>query len=330
MKHLCHKLFILTAGCLICLAGCQRSRQESQPAEKPAPIERPAFNSDSAYAFVAAQCAFGPRVPNTEAHRKCGQYITEILRTLCDTVYVQEFTIPAYDGTILKAKNIIGCFNPRSEQRVFAAAHWDSRPCADHDPDPLNHRTPIDGANDGASGIGILLETARQLSIDHPENGIDLICFDVEDYGAPQDVQSNIQDDWCLGSQYWSQHPHTPGYRARFGVLLDMVGGQNAVFCKEGTSDFYARDILERVWNAAAQLGYSTDFSRKVTPPIIDDHLYINKTMRIPVIDIIEYHEKSGTGFNPSWHTLDDNIQNIDRKTLQKVGEVLLHTLRNE
>ncbi len=333
MKHNCKKLSIIIMCVLLCMTACRRSSEQMQAdgSNTPTqPIERPSFDADSAYAYVAAQCGFGPRVPNTEAHRRCSRYIIETLRSFCDTVYVQEFTVRAYDGTMLKAKNIIGSFNPQSDRRVFAAAHWDSRPYADHDPNPANHRTPIDGANDGASGVGVLLEAARQLSISHPQNGIDLICFDVEDYGAPQDVESSIQDDWCLGSQYWSQHPHIPGYRARFGVLLDMVGGENAVFCKEGTSDYYARDIMERVWNAAAQLGYAPVFSRKVTAPIIDDHLYINKMTRIPVIDIIEYHGRSGTGFNPTWHTLEDNLQNIDRMTLQKVGEVLLHTLRNE
>ena len=119
-------------------------------------MERPSFDADSAYAYVAAQCGFGPRVPNTEAHRRCSRYIIETLRSFCDTVYVQEFTVRAYDGTMLKAKNIIGSFNPQLDRRVFAAAHWDSRPYADHDPNPANHRTPIDGANDGASGIGVL------------------------------------------------------------------------------------------------------------------------------------------------------------------------------
>ena len=331
MNHICSKLSIIIACGLLCMAGCQRSRQESQPAETTSkPVERPAFDADSAYAYVAAQCAFGPRVPNTEAHRRCSRYIIETLRSFCDTVYVQEFTVRAYDGTMLKAKNIIGSFNPQSDRRVFAVAHWDSRPYADHDPNPANHRTPIDGANDGASGIGVLLESARQLSLNRPQNGIDLICFDVEDYGAPQDVSSNSEDDWCLGAQHWATHPHTPGYRARFGLLLDMVGGQNAQFCMEGTSLYFARDIMERVWNVAAQLGYSADFSRSETAPIIDDHLYINRMTRIPMIDIIEYHGRSGTGFNPTWHTLDDNLRNIDRRSLQKVGEVLLHTLRNE
>ncbi|MBP5396673.1 MAG: M28 family peptidase [Bacteroidales bacterium] len=333
MKHNCKKLSIIIMCVLLCMTACRRSSEQMQAdgSNTPTqPIERPSFDADSAYAYVAAQCAFGPRVPNTEAHRQCGRYLTETLQRYCDTVYVQEFTVRAYDGTLLKAKNIIGSFNPQADNRILAAAHWDSRPYADHDPDQANHRTPIEGANDGASGIGVLLEAARQLSFNRPQNGIDLICFDVEDYGAPHDVSSHSEDDWCLGAQHWATHPHLPGYRARFGLLLDMVGGQNAQFCMEGTSLYFARDIMERVWNVAAQLGYSADFSRSETAPIIDDHLYINRRTRIPMIDIIEYHGRSGTGFNPTWHTLEDNLRNIDRRSLQKVGEVLLHTLRNE
>ena len=331
MKHTCKKLSIIIICALLCMTACRRGQEQQNPTETPAqPVERPEFNADSAYAFVAAQCAFGPRVPNTEAHRQCGRYLTGTLRRFCDTVYVQEFTVRAYDGTVLKAKNIIGSFNPQADNRIMVAAHWDSRPCADQDPDEANHRTPIEGANDGASGIGVLLEAARQLRLHGTANGIDLICFDVEDYGAPQDAPSRSEDDWCLGSQHWAAHPHKTGYRARFGLLLDMVGGQNAQFCKEGTSLFYARDIMERVWNYAAQLGYSGTFSQMETSPIIDDHLYINRMTRIPMIDIIEYHGQSGSGFNPTWHTLNDNLRNIDRNTLQKVGEVLLYTIRNE
>lgn len=323
---------LFAAVLLLCTASCkhQQNTEEQINGEQQA-VERPQFSADSAYAFTEAQCAFGPRVPNTEAHRSCGAYLAAAFRRFCDTVYVQVFNAKAYNGTLLKSRNIIGSFNPEAKDRILVASHWDSRPYADHDPDADAHRTPIDGANDGASGVGILIELARQLSLKHPDKGIDLICFDSEDYGAPQDDDSRYsEDDWCLGSQYWSQHPHTAAYSARFGILLDMVGGANALFCKEGTSAFYARDIQNRVWDYAARLGYASDFSRRETAPIIDDHLYINKMTNIPVIDIIEYNEAGGTGFNPTWHTLRDNMENISRATLQKVGEVVLYTLYNE
>lgn len=323
---------LLLATLMFFSSACKHQQQsEEQTDNIQQNIERPSFSADSAYAYTEAQCAFGPRVPNTEAHRKCGAYLKTTFQRFCDTVYVQEFNAKAYNGSLLKSRNIIGCFNPEAKDRILVAAHWDSRPYADHDPDPEAHRSPIDGANDGASGVGILLEIARQLSLKHPEKGIDLICFDAEDYGAPQDDDTyHGEDDWCLGSQYWAKHPHQPAYNARFGILLDMVGGANALFCKEGTSLFYARDIMNRVWNYASMLGYSSDFSNRETAPIIDDHLYINKMTHIPMIDIIEYNEAGGTSFNPTWHTLKDNMENIERSTLQKVGEVVLYTLFNE
>ena len=326
------KYFYLSAALLLCFcSACRHQQQTENQTDEKQVVERPQFSADSAYTYTEAQCAFGPRVPNTEAHRKCSAYLTSMFQRFCDTVYVQEFNAKAYNGSQLKSRNIIGCFNPEAKDRIIVASHWDSRPYADHDPDPSMHRTPIDGANDGAAGVGVLLEIARQLSLKHPDRGIDLICFDSEDYGAPQDEESRqSEDDWCLGSQYWSQHPHRAAYSARFGILLDMVGGANALFCKEGTSTFYARDILNRVWDYAAALGYTSDFSRRETAPIIDDHLYVNRLTNIPMIDIIEYNEAGGTGFNPTWHTLKDNMENISRSSLQKVGEVVLYTLYNE
>ncbi|MBO4281620.1 MAG: M28 family peptidase [Bacteroidales bacterium] len=323
-------LFLCGALLLLCATACRHENNNATPPqENEEAVVRPDFSADSAYAFVAAQCAFGPRVPNTEAHRRCGAYLRQTLERFCDTVYVQEYSVRTYNNLTLKACNLIGCFNPQAEKRILVAAHWDSRPYADHDPDPALHRTPIDGANDGGSGVGVLLETARQLSLKRPETGVDILFFDAEDYGSPQDEEGST-DDWCLGSQYWAKHPHVTAYKARFGILLDMVGGQNAVFCKEGTSAFYAQDIQNRIWNYAARLGHAAHFSPKETPAIIDDHLYINQITSIPVIDIIEYHAGTGSGFNPNWHTVNDRLENIDRASLQRVGEVVLYTLYNE
>lgn len=327
------KQFILcfcSAFLLLSLSSCRhKAKNDNVPQESNTPIARPDFSADSAYAFVEAQCAFGPRVPATEAHRRCGAYLQHMLERFCDTVFVQEYSVLTYNKLKLQARNFIGSFNPQADKRILLAAHWDSRPYADHDPNPSLHRTPIDGANDGGSGVGVLLEVARQLSLKRPETGVDILFFDVEDYGSPQDEEGET-NDWCLGSQYWAKHPHVAAYKARFGILLDMVGGQDAVFCKEGTSAYYARDIQQRVWNYAAQLGHAAHFSLKETPPIIDDHLYINQLSGIPVIDIIEYHPETGSGFNPNWHTVNDRLEFIDRASLQRVGEVVLYTLYNE
>lgn len=321
-----YMLILLTLGVSAC-----KSPQTTETQETPKVLYIPAFDADSAYTFVENQVSFGPRVPNTPAHASCANYLITELSRFCDTVIVQEFSTKAYNGTTLHGKNIIGVFNQAKQNRILLGAHWDSRPYADHDPNPANHRTPIDGANDGASGVGVLLEIARQLQIKKSEIGVDIIFFDVEDYGAPQDAEAAYQGEfWCLGSQHWAKFPHVEKYKARFGILLDMVGGSEAIFTHEGTSRYFAFDILSNVWDIAMQMGYGSYFKSIETSPITDDHLYINKITKIPVIDIIEHSPYTSTGFNKHWHTLNDNMSNIDKKTLEAVGKVTLATIYNE
>ncbi|HON20454.1 MAG TPA: M28 family peptidase [Bacteroidales bacterium] len=317
--------------CVLMLAYACESPPSTEVEKTSESIVIPSFDADSAYRFVENQVSFGPRVPNSQAHKQCGNYLVNELKRFCDSVIVQSFSVKAYDGTLLHAKNIIGIFEPQQERRILLGAHWDSRPYADHDPNPANHRTPIDGANDGASGVGVLLEIARQLNLKKANIGVDIIFFDVEDYGAPQDDDINYSGEfWCLGSQHWGKYPHTADYQARFGILLDMVGGKNAIFTREGTSLFYAPDILSKVWNIGQQMGYDAYFKNMETPPITDDHLYINRITNIPMIDIIEYNPSTRTGFNQHWHTLNDNLSNIDKKTLEVVGKVTLAVIYNE
>ena len=324
------KVFYLFIIILLAFNACD-SPQSKESKETPKSIATPSFDADSAYTFVKDQVSFGPRVPNSKAHKQCADYLIKQLKRFCDTVIVQEMSVKAYNGTMLHGKNIIGVFNPNQSKRILLGAHWDSRPYADHDVNPANYRTPIDGANDGASGVGVLLEFARQLSIKKPETGIDIIFFDVEDYGEPQDEDNNVHGDfWCLGSQYWAKNPHTFNYKANYGILLDMVGGQNAVFTLEGTSRYFAPDVQSHVWNIAEQLGYDAVFKKVETAPITDDHLYINKIINIPMIDIIEYDENTTSGFNKNWHTVNDNLSNIDKTTLEKVGKVILATVYEE
>jgi len=287
----------------------------------------PEFNEDSAYYFVARQVAFGPRVPNTEAHAACAAYLEKTLGRFVHEVKVQEARVRAYNGTTLNIKNIIGSFNPESRNRILLCAHWDSRPYADHDPDPANHYQPILGANDGASGVGVLLEIARQLSMNPVNYGIDIIFFDAEDYGEHQSIQARTGDYWALGSQYWARNPHKPNYTARFGILLDMVGASDAVFTMEGTSMHYAPDVMKKVWDIAHQIGYGSYFSYQRTNPIVDDHTYINEIIRIPTIDIIHYGTGTATGFFEHWHTVNDNMDAIDRSTLKAVGKTVLTVL---
>lgn len=294
-------------------------------------IDVPLFNEDSAYVFVEKQVAFGPRVPKSKAWNDCSLYLSETLKRFGAEVIIQEASVRAWDGTILPAKNIIGSWQPENKKRVMLCAHWDSRPYADWDPDPSNHHKPIDGANDGASGVGVLLEIARQLSISQPNIGIDIIFFDVEDYGEPKDDQSKLKEDnWGLGSQYWSKNPHIKGYYARFGILLDMVGAENAVFYKEGYSMMYAEHVVNKVWDAAHKSGYGSYFSFDKSNHITDDHYYVNLHMGLPTIDIIHQDKTSQTGFFPYWHTVEDTMDKISKKTLKAVGQTVLYVIYNE
>ena len=322
------KIFIFIAFFSILISCANKSQQQTEDKK---PVNVPAFNADSAYYFVKTQVDFGARVPNTEAHRQCAAYLSQTLKRFGAEVIEQRAVLTAFNGDKLNAVNIIGSFNPESSNRVLLFAHWDSRPWADNDPDPANHKTPVMAANDGASGVGVLLEMARQFSIQKPEIGVDIIFFDAEDYGAPQNYSGASEDAWCLGSQYWANNPHKAGYTAEFGILLDMVGAPNATFYKEDFSMYYAAGIVEEVWSTAATLGFSNYFRDEMTGAITDDHVYINKIAGIPSIDIIQYrNEGQNSGFGHYWHTVNDTMENIDKNTLFAVGTTVMHVVYNE
>ena len=321
-------LFAFAAGCK---DGCNGSEQVQIDKPLP-PVDPPEFNADSAYAYVAKQVEFGPRVPNTEAHLAAAEWMEKILRDFADTVIVQAGQVEAYNGTKLNFRNIIASFNPGHPQRIFLSAHWDTRPYADQDKDPENHKTPILGANDGASGVGVLIEIARQLKEKPVNLGVDIVLFDVEDYGQPENSGVPPKNDtYCLGSQYWSKKPHVPGYKARYGINLDMVGAKNSTFLIEMYSKKYAPTLVRRVWQNAAQLGHSTYFLFKESNrPLIDDHYYVNIIAGIPTINIIYTNNNSPNLFHHTWHTLDDNMDIIDKNVLKAVGQTVLYTVYQE
>jgi Zn-dependent M28 family amino/carboxypeptidase len=322
-------LYILFAAAMI---SCSQNPSSSSAKVESQPVKQqnvPAFDADSAWVFVENQVKFGPRVPNSEAHVACGNYLTSELKRFGAQVYEQETTLTAYNGTQLKAKNIIGSYNPENSKRVLLFAHWDSRPYADHDKDPANQMKPIDGADDGASGVGVLLEMARQFSIKSPAIGIDIIFFDAEDYGTPEFVKEYKENTWCLGAQFWAKNPHVKGYKADFGILLDMVGAKNASFFKEATSMRYAPQIVEEVWSTARDLGYGKFFINAEGGAITDDHQYVILGRNIPCIDIIYTDPESDNGFGPHWHTQNDTMDNIDRETLKAVGQTVLQVVYN-
>lgn len=307
------------------------NKQNSKPVTQSAPQAKqvviPQFNADSAYNYVAKQLEFGPRVPGSEAHKQCAEWFIDFFNDKADTVYVQDFRTRLYNGNGIDGKNIIAAFNPDAKKRILLAAHWDSRPFADHDPDEKNWNTPIDGANDGASGVGVLMEIARLMKETPTNVGVDIILFDLEDYGAPYYLNLMTNDDWALGSQYWSKNPHIYNYRAYFGILLDMVGAANAKFPKEYYSQQFAPALSNDVWRIAREIGYSDYFTNELGHPINDDHIYVNVYARIPMIDIIHLENNSESSFYPYWHTLKDNIEQIDSKTLGMVGDVVVNVI---
>lgn len=292
----------------------------------------PVFNADSAFNFIAKQVSFGPRVPGTKAHGECANYLADFFKSKGIKVYEQNFKARSFDNKILDGVNIIAAINPEAKSRILLSAHWDSRPFADHDPDKKNHYMPIDGANDGASGVGVLMEIARQMSIEKPTIGVDIILLDLEDYGQHADGEQTINSEntWGLGAQFWAKNPHIPGYDARFGILLDMVGAKGAVFGEEYYSKHYAAGVLKKVWDIAAQNGYGDYFRNMDGGGVLDDHVFINKYAYIPTIDIIHHDSNTNSGFFPYWHTIRDNMDNIDKSSLKAVGQTLIAVCYNE
>lgn len=289
----------------------------------PEAVKVPAvFNEDSAYLHVKNQVEFGPRVPGTDAHRRCHAYFSKFLKQVADTVYFQNTSARTFDGTSIPVMNIIAAFNPNASKRILLCAHWDTRPFADED--TKDKDKPIPGANDGASGAGVLLEIASALQRVRPDAGVDIVLFDAEDWG---DNSGQTEDSYCLGSQHWSKNPHVPGYKADFGILLDMVGAPNAIFGFEGYSLSKAENVLSMVWSKAADAGYSGYFRNFQRGYVTDDHYYIMKYTSIPVIDIIDCDPATDSRFGKYWHTHADNMDAIDRNTLKAVGQTLLNVI---
>jgi Zn-dependent M28 family amino/carboxypeptidase len=324
------KLIYLLTGCMFLSCCGQKNvtdRQAATVSETRINLSSPVFDQDSAYAFVERQVQFGPRVPNTEAHKACARYLASELERFGAKVYVQETVLTAYNGDRLQASNIIGVYNPEQTKRVLLFAHWDSRPYSDQDPDKNNHYKPIDGADDGASGVGVLLEIARQIGLNNIGIGVDIIFFDAEDYGTPAFLNESSLNTYCLGTQFWAKNPHVPNYKAEYGILLDMVGSKNPTFYKEAYSVQYAAPFVERVWNTARNIGYGKFFLNATGGFITDDHEYVIKGRGIPCINIINLSATPPHSFDWYWHTQQDTMDNIDRETLKAVGQTVLEVI---
>ena len=275
------------------------------------------FSGDSALMLAQQQCDFGPRVPGTPAHAKCAEWLTATLRESCDDVTVQTGTVTTGQGKQLGIKNIIGTINPNAERRILLLAHWDTRPWADKDPDESKRNEPVMGANDGASGVAVLLQLARQLKASGTSLGVDILLVDAEDMGIEEQEES-----WALGAQYWAAHPHVAGYKPLFGILLDMVGAPDAVFSREYYSLNYATSIVDEVWKHAA----GSHFTNARGGAITDDHVFINQA-GIPCVDIIDMRTGNDSGFYDGWHTTHDTIDRLSAATLGDVGQTLLNVI---
>jgi len=313
-------VFIVILGvALFSLNGCKKEPVKEVREDPYLNITRPAFSADTAYTFVQNQVDFGYRVPGTPEHKETANWLTAKLAEYVDNVIVQTAPAKMPTGEDITMHNIIGTINPDVEERILLAAHWDTRYKAEKDPDVTKQNLPIEGANDGASGVGVLLEIARQLKATGTQKGIDIILFDAEDQG-----DSGAADSYCLGSQYWSKNPHKPGYKAKYGILLDMVGAADASFKYENFSYENAKNTLEKTWNIGQALGYGYLFKKGLGGFVTDDHYYVMKNRGIPMIDIIDNDASRGKQFGEYHHTHADNMEGIDKNTLQAVGEVVL------
>ncbi len=329
MKCIHFTLALMLIAVMSCKGG--NGNAKTQVKEEHGAILPVKFNADSAYSYVKAQVDFGPRIPGSDGHKACKDYIIgQLTRFGADTVVVQNFKATNYLGSELPLTNIMGRYNPGADDRVLLVAHWDTRPWADADPDINKRSLPVPGANDGASGVGVLLELARLFNEKSPDVGVDLLFVDGEDSGNSGSWGSN-EDTWCLGTQYWVKHmPYKAENTPRYGILLDMVGGIDARFYREYVSESSASEVNDKVWSNASAAGFDKYFlNNNVRGGITDDHIFINRA-GIPCIDIIECSHPSTGSFSPVWHTVSDDMEHIGKATLGAVGQTVANTVFNE
>ncbi|MCZ4245334.1 M28 family peptidase [Pedobacter punctiformis] len=323
------KLLILSLITLIGFQACKNTKKTTEEATtetQEIKLLSPDFNADSAYAYTKAQVDFGPRIPGTAAHQKCADYLVKKLKSFSAIVKIQGGKTSTYDGKSFELKNILASFNPDKKNRVLVTAHWDARPFSDQDTDPANHTKSFEAANDGGSGVAVILEMARLIQQKQPNVGVDFVLWDLEDYGKAND-ESPDEITWCLGSQYWAKNAAATGYKAMYGINLDMVGGGNAQFSQDEISRTAAPDVVKKVWDIGNEIGYASYFVNIPSGKLVDDHVWVNKA-GVPCIDIIHYNDNSG--FYINWHTQLDNLANIDKNTLKATGQTVLETIYRE
>ena len=335
-------LGVLLLSAIILIPACRQPEKKApvrntvkKPKVEEQPLAVPDFNADSAFYYVEKQLSFGFRIPGTRAHAQTARWIEARLRSYGAHVKVQKGRGRMYTDKVIELHNIIASLNPESHKRILLMAHWDSRRFADHDPDPKKRKDPVPGANDGASGVAVLMEMIRTIQSQPLQHiGIDVVLVDAEDQGTPDNMGivhgPNSAESWGLGAQYWSRNPHRSPGLFRYGILLDMVGASGATFPREQYSLEYAPQVVEKVWNLASKLGFGNYFiMEKTAGGITDDHYFVNTIVHIPMIDIIHYDVLKNS-FYPYWHTTADDLKQIDKSTLNATGRTLLELLYRE
>lgn len=271
------------------------------------------FDASRAFGFLEKQCNYGPRTPGSDGHKLCLEYLTNELKKVAETVEKQHFfyTVPLTNQS-LRGTNVIGKFNLANPTRVVLCAHWDTRPKADMDPNPENHNQPVMGANDGASGVAVLLEIAQHLKQKSPPYGVDIVFFDAEDAGLYQNHSS-----WAIGSKIYANKIPRENM-PKFGILLDMIGDQNLEVFQEINSVQNSPRLVKYVWDIASEIGVN-EFYSKQGYMVSDDHLSL-LSVGIPCIDIIDFDY-------PQWHTVQDTPENCSLESLEKIGRVILEVI---
>jgi hypothetical protein len=288
---------------------------ESAP---PAPPRE--FDGAAAMRNVETQVAFGPRVPGMPGHAAMAAWLDSLARATGDSVFIQDWVNVTTKGDKLSLHNVMIRFNPLATDRLLFLTHWDTRPIADKSINPEDRNKPIAGANDGASGVAVLLGMADALKKKPPTIGVDLLFVDGEDFGSFEDSTETL-----LGARYYAKN-QAPGPKPLFAVLLDMVGDRDLQIYQEGNSLLGAPEVVERVWDAARIAGYSKVFIATPSQSMVDDHLPLQQA-GIRAIDVIDFTYGSN---NSLWHTLDDTPDKLSAQSLQAVGDVMMAVIRLE
>lgn len=310
----------LLALALVLSASCNQGKQSPQReagSQTAAVSPVPRFDAENAFRYLVKQVEFGPRNPGSAGYRQCLAFLQSELRTFADTVFLQTFPYRTSRGEPFLGTNVIARFRQNDKPAILLTAHWDTRPWADQDTDPKNYDRPIPGANDGASGVAVLLEMARIFSEARPPVNIDIVLFDAEDTGETGNSKS-----FALGSQYFAKNLPA-GAQYRYAINFDMIGDKNLEIRREANSDAYAQALMDAVFSTARLMGFP-QFINEPTAGIYDDHMPLNEA-NIPAIDLIDFGYPDES--HRYWHTMQDTPDKCSPESLFAVGTVILHVL---